>query len=286
MKKILNIGHNDLDQLICQLILELQYGRENVKVERCNYNNVNETLYNYLKSGEHKNYDLIYITDISISEEMAEYINENYSTKVRLIDHHNTAKWLDKYEWAVVKTHHSDGVPVSACELVRSHFCNNNPKVLEIVKNANDYDTWLFSTNGNIHAKRLNDLCYMIGLDETLDYLHSQINNDGIAEKMKGKYDFLLEVRENEYKKYLESSNKSLAICSYKEYKVGAVIAERFISELGNDLAKLNPELDFIAILNMRGGLSLRGTKENIDLGLIAKELGSLINMNGGGHSK
>ncbi|MGL6185645.1 MAG: DHH family phosphoesterase [Clostridium chrysemydis] len=284
--KILNITHTDLDGIGCQLILELEFGRENIKVERCNYNNVNEAFLKYIESGEYREYNKIYITDISVSEEVAELIERELSSTVILLDHHKTAEWLNKYDWANVITHNHEKLPISASELVRSYFKNNNPKVTEIIKNINDYDTWLFSTNGNIHAKRLNDLCYMIGLDETLDYLHSQINNDEIAEKMKDKYDFLLEVRENEYKKYLESSNKSLTICSYKEYKVGVVIAERFISELGNDLAKLNPELDFIAVLNMRSGLSLRGIKEDIDLGLIAKEIGNSIGVKGGGHPR
>ncbi len=281
--KILNITHNDLDGIVSQLMVELYYGRENVKVERCNYNNVNGTLYNYLKSGEHENYDLIYITDISISEKMAEWVNKDYSGKVRLIDHHATAKWLTKYDWAIVETHYSEGVPVSACELVRCYFDNNNPKVLEIVKNADDYDTWKWSTNGNLEAKRMNDLMDLIGIDEMLDYLHSQIKGDSIAEKMKDKYDFMLKMRDKEYKHYLEASDKSLNVCKYDEYNVGVVMAERFTSELGNDLAKLHPELDFIAILNMRSGLSLRGVKD-IDLGAIAKDIGNKLGLSGGGH--
>lgn len=283
--KILNIGHNDLDQLGCQLMIELHYGRENVKVERCTYNNVNGTLYNYLKSGEHKEYDLIYITDISISEKMAEWVDKDFYDKVVLIDHHKTAEWLNKYDWVIVETHGEGGLPVSACELVRRYFDNNNPKVLEIVKNTNDYDVWLWSTNGNLEAKRMNDLMYLIGIDEMLDYLHSQIKGDSIAERMKDKYDFMLEMRDREYKHYLESSNKSLNVCKYGEYNVGVVMAERFISELGNDLAKLHPELDFIAILNMRSGLSLRGVKD-IDLGVVAKEIGSKLELSGGGHPK
>ncbi|MGL5050343.1 MAG: DHHA1 domain-containing protein, partial [Fusobacteriaceae bacterium] len=46
---------------------------------------------------------------------------------------------------------------------------------------------------------------------------------------------------------------------------------------------KLHDEVDFIAIMNMKGGLSLRGIK-GINLGEIAKDIGSLIFTDGGGH--
>lgn len=282
--KILNITHNDGDALGCQLVLEFKYGRENVVNERCNYNNVNKTLYDYLKT-KHGEFDMIFITDISISENMANWIDKSFSDKVILIDHHGTAQWLNKYSWANVVTHIGEA-PVSASELVRLHFNIEDPTLVSIIKDINDYDTWLFSTNGNINAKRLNDLCYLIGLDETLDYFHSQINKDGISEKMKEKYDYLLTIRDREYDNYLELSNKNLVVGKFKDYRLGVCMAEKFTSELGNDLAKLNPELDFILILNMRSGISLRGIKDDINLGLVAKELGNIIGVNGGGHPK
>lgn len=61
----------------------------------------------------------------------------------------------------------------------------------------------------------------------------------------------------------------------------GIVFADKYISELGNELCKLNKELDYIVIVNMSTrSVSYRTIKDNIDVGMIAKEHG------GGGHPK
>lgn len=284
--KIYNITHNDGDGIGCNLVLQYKYGRGNVVSERCTYDNVNGVLYNLLKSGDYKKYDMIYITDVSISEKMAEWVNKDFSKIVKLIDHHQTALWMNKYEWAYVKEFDDNGIKISATKILYEIEEINNNVLKDIVNCINDYDTWYFVENGNIKAKQINDLLYMVGFDEMVDIIWKQLYTNNAIFELDEKYKFLLEIREREYKYYLESSNKNITKAKYKNLKVGIVIAERFISELGNDLAKLNPDLDFIAILNMRSALSLRGVKDDVNLGVIAKEIGSIINMSGGGHPK
>ena len=61
----------------------------------------------------------------------------------------------------------------------------------------------------------------------------------------------------------------------------GVVFADKYISELGNELCKLNRELDYIAIVNMSTrSVSYRTIKDDVDMGMIAKKYG------GGGHPK
>ena len=57
------------------------------------------------------------------------------------------------------------------------------------------------------------------------------------------------------------------------------IFNERYKSELGNTLSIKNPELDFIIMINLSGGISFR-TNKDIDLSEIAESLG------GGGHKK
>ena len=66
------------------------------------------------------------------------------------------------------------------------------------------------------------------------------------------------------------------------EKKCGVVFADQYTSELGNTLCKLNPDLDFVAIINIGiGVVSFRTIKDDIDLGKdIAQKFG------GGGHPK
>lgn len=285
------LTHTDLDGIGCELLIKLKFGKNNVDVSKCGYHNINSILYSTLKN--EKDYDKIYITDISVDEKMAKWIEKDFKHKVVLIDHHPTALWLNRYNWATVKTHINDEV-VSATKLVydnvleHSSICFKDTSLEDIISRVDEFDTWKWNSKVNLKAKELNDICYILGLDEMSDFLYeSVINSNGNTELVySDEINILLKHREKEYKECLESANKSMITATYKQYMFGLVYSDRFNSELGNDLAKMNPKLDFIAILNMKTGLSLRGVKDNIDLGLIAKEMGAEINCKGGGHPK
>ena len=62
----------------------------------------------------------------------------------------------------------------------------------------------------------------------------------------------------------------------------GVVFANKFISELGNRLCKLHPEIDFVAMIDVEScTVSYRTTRDDIHLGQdVAKLFG------GGGHPK
>jgi len=63
-------------------------------------------------------------------------------------------------------------------------------------------------------------------------------------------------------------------------HSCGLVYADRYISEIGNDLAQLNQDLEFIVLIDMgRSKISLRGITDT-NLCEIAKRFG------GGGHAK
>ena len=62
----------------------------------------------------------------------------------------------------------------------------------------------------------------------------------------------------------------------------GFVFAEKYVSELGNRLCKMHPEIDFIAMIDMgTKTVSYRTVKDDIDLG---KDIAQLFG--GGGHPK
>lgn len=68
--------HTDLDGVGCAILAYLAFGRENVDVEYCNYNDVNEKVSDFLIYGTPGEYKNIFITDISVSEELAKTINK------------------------------------------------------------------------------------------------------------------------------------------------------------------------------------------------------------------
>ena len=85
----------------------------------------------------------------------------------------------------------------------------------------------------------------------------------------------------NEIEKYIKDKDKMIIVKCDREYMYGIVFADKYISELGNELCKLNRELDYIAIVNMSTcSVSYRTIRDDIDMGMITKKYG------GGGHPK
>jgi oligoribonuclease NrnB/cAMP/cGMP phosphodiesterase (DHH superfamily) len=88
----------------------------------------------------------------------------------------------------------------------------------------------------------------------------------------------LLEVEEDRIKKYIDKVSKKVIPAKIENYNAGVVFAEQYISELGNAIAEQNPNLDFIAIVNVGGGGISYRRREGIDI-----DLGQLVKVFGGG---
>jgi oligoribonuclease NrnB/cAMP/cGMP phosphodiesterase (DHH superfamily) len=103
--KVQLFTHTDLDGVGCAILAYLAFGRKNVDVEYCDYNNINDEVRNYLIHESLYDYDKIFVTDISIMDEVAKEIDSyNMDGKWRLFDHHASANDLNKYWWCTVDT--------------------------------------------------------------------------------------------------------------------------------------------------------------------------------------
>lgn len=100
-------SHVDLDGVSPFILLTYYYSMETINYQFCNYNDINKYVQNFLDSKEYLNYEAIYITDISISEELAEKlekITKETTITIRLFDHHATALNLNKFDFCSVMT--------------------------------------------------------------------------------------------------------------------------------------------------------------------------------------
>jgi uncharacterized protein len=100
-------SHCDLDGFGCSLVAQYYLGSENLDVEYCVYgnqkNSLDYRLTKFMENKEYEKYDLVLITDVSPSDEVAEKIQETMHNKVLLLDHHDSAKHLmNLYSWAYV----------------------------------------------------------------------------------------------------------------------------------------------------------------------------------------
>jgi oligoribonuclease NrnB/cAMP/cGMP phosphodiesterase (DHH superfamily) len=300
--KIKLFTHTDLDGVGCTIVANHAFGAENVNVEYCDYNEIDNKVRDFVGMMQYKYVDKVFITDISVNKDMAELIDfvtlteAEAKDKFILLDHHATAGWLNKYYWAIVSPikvvevpgdpHPHVNVPVielktSGTSMLYDYVLDNNymPDYYDthvFVEKVRRWDTWDWK---NIHndeeAKRLNSLLYLIGREKFVQRFSANASiefTDG--EKL------LLEVEENKIKKYMEKVSQKIIPVKIENYNAGVVFAEQYISELGNDIAENNPQFDFIVIVNMGGGgISYRRRDGiDIDLGQVAKAFG------GGGH--
>lgn len=294
--------HTDLDGVGCAILAYLAFDRENVDVEYCDYKDVDERVVEFVENGElFSSYDKVFITDISISEETALFVGlrDVPPRKIRLFDHHATALGLNKYEWCEVRVEDmltgikTCGTEMFFCYLVgcecfpgfgRSKFSN----LARFVGIVRDYDTWRWKELGDegIICKQVNDLFGIYGRDVFIDWVIQRINYPRVFPyfpSLDEQDHALLEYKQKDIDIYIEQKNKQLQIYQDSCGRfVGVVFAERYISELGNRICEMHPEIDYVALVNLGAGVvSFRTCRDDVDLGTeIAHSLG------GGGHKK
>jgi oligoribonuclease NrnB/cAMP/cGMP phosphodiesterase (DHH superfamily) len=292
-KMIKLFSHTDLDGVGCAVIANHVFGEDNVSVTYCDYAEVNRKVTEFIKSGAHENYRLVFITDISVDEDTAMLIEEINSAregqKFTLIDHHATAMWMNAtYPWALVMPEHANAEGTKACgtDLFLLFLGNTGAiessryeQLYQFAECVRRWDTWDWKNvyGGEELPKRLNNLLYLVGRKPFLARFTSDIS----LAFTEGE-ELVLTLEEVKIENYIKKVGKTIAVKSIAGYTAGVVFAESYTSELGNALAEDNPELDFIVIVNaLQRSVSYRGIKSNIDLGM---EVAALYG--GGGHPK
>ena len=276
--------HTDLDGVSCEILGRIAFG-EDINVVRCGYGNIDDKVEEFINSDEE--YDKLFITDISVKKELADALN-NVSDKVILLDHHKTALWLNEYPFALVQVEDESVGKMCGAYLFYEYLKKNYEEFNDtltlklFVKYVRMYDTWEWKEKyDNIIPKRLNDLMYMDGPNEFIDKMIYRLGNNlaifDDTDLMK------LQIEQTYINSYIAQKDESLIVNDdlFPEYTVGITFADKYISELGNRLCELHPELDFVVLINMSTlTVSYRTIKDNLDLSDIAKGFG------GGGHPK
>jgi oligoribonuclease NrnB/cAMP/cGMP phosphodiesterase (DHH superfamily) len=290
MENIKLFTHTDLDGIGCAILAKLAF--MDVNITYCSYNDIDENVLKFINSKDYQFYDYVYITDISIKKETAEVINNchpekfksgfNLNEMFQLLDHHATALELNEYFWCNVQVE-ENGEKTSGTQLFYNNLLENEylkrKNSLDIfVDNVNQYDTWLWFTKyKNNTPKMWNDLYYVLGKEKFINYVKEKIYKDDFS--LDSFAVQILELEQNKIDNYVKAKDQEIIKREILGKKFGIVFAEFYVSELGNSLCLLHPELDFIAIINMKGFVSLRSNKKDLNLGQdIAKLFG------GGGH--
>ena len=276
--------HTDLDGVSCEILGKIAFG-EDIDVVRCNYGDIDAKVEEFINSTEE--YDKLFITDISVNKEIADKLL-SVSDKVILLDHHKTALWLNEYPFALVQVEDESVGKMCGAYLFYEYLKKNHkefddtPALKLFIDYVRMYDTWEWKEKyDNIIPKRLNDLMYIDGPNEFIDKMVYRLGNNLFifddTDLMK------LQIEQTYINSYITQKNETLMVNDdlFPEYTVGITFADKYISELGNKLCELHPELDFVVLINMSTlTVSYRTVKDDLDLSDIAKGFG------GGGHPK
>lgn len=294
IKNALVISHTDLDGVTAGMLMEMAVKKcFNGAITRhlfVNYNNVNEMVATALVD----EYDLITITDISVSEEVAQLINES-DKEVILIDHHSTAMWLNKYHWATVETHRQQGfdAPVMACatslvygrfrDILDEHSCF----VEDLVHFVELWDTWAWKNDevDGDNARNLNIVFNCLGAEEYIKWVRDTDNLQYIDELERmsftngiiRQYNKTIDIVSNSA---LNSVKEKHAEINGTDYVFGVFFTSIYTSEVCSKILE-EKGYDFVIAINPSNmGASLRSQA----VGINVAEIAPIIFGNGGGH--
>jgi oligoribonuclease NrnB/cAMP/cGMP phosphodiesterase (DHH superfamily) len=189
MGRIKQFTHGrDLDGISCAIVTNFIFfgNAEKNDVSYEDYHTVNDSIKTFIESGDYKDYTMVLITDLGISEETAKLIQEVHDDWDKqifvLIDHHDTNEFLNKYSWASVQAVDESGEKISATKLLFRAYQDFIPiKYLAILKEytdlVSDYDTYIWKDKNNWDAKKMHDICGMYSLPVFKEKMEERLKN-------------------------------------------------------------------------------------------------------------
>ena len=278
------LSHNDLDGVGCGILAKLAFGKD-IKVRYNSVSGLDREVEWFLENDDQDTF--LFITDLSVNAENEGRLEQFYQDggKVQLLDHHKTALHFNEYNWAQVTVEEEEGKLASATSLLYEYLTSHQlleptDAITEFVELVRQYDTWEWEKNNNDRAQKLNALFFLISIGEFEEKMivRLQTSDHFQFDEFEKK---LLDMEEDKIGRYIRRKRRELVQLQTEEYFAGVVYAESYHSELGNELGKEYPHLDYIAILNIGGRrMGFRTIHDHVDVSQVAGKYG------GGGHAK
>lgn len=285
--------HIDLDGIGSGLLLHSLYPNANVDITEMNYHEIPEVMRKFHDSKSYEKYDFIYMTDLSIPEanlDIVEELDKLYGHKFQLLDHHASAKWQNKYKWSEV-IDEKNGKKTSGTSLVMDYarskglVKNVEPSLLkrmfEFADLVRSYDTWEWTQTGHTEANEWNTIFFKTPRTE---FKNRMLNTNYDLTFTEEDREIIIKDTE-ELNDAIKSVMKQLVevpvTYNNDEYRFGVAVEERKVSEVGNKVSELRPDLFGIVLLNKKLEKASFRTVNNVRMDSLVKDL-----FGGGGHPK
>lgn len=310
--KIVHITHNDLDGIGCIVVGKMLgiYGHRYEPIHVIStVNEVDMNVINHIiqlneTTGNLEFVKRLIISDISVKDKMISDLLELYNAvgEVILIDHHQTAEWLNEYSWAHV-TSGGD----SATYLLADYFWKNNlsqfipnsmerpDEIFEYARIVSRYDTWEWKNNPiDYSEENHNILLNVIGVPGYIDFVTRELFTRGDFKILKNDSNAIVSAILNKRNDDIDKSTKhvlrNISRFMFGRYRAAVIKYESpgDLSIVANNVIKLSnndPEggIQVLFILCGDNTLSLRKGDCDINLGELATIL-AFDPKYGGGH--
>ena len=276
----------DIDGLSPVIFLKLI--RERLDVVLLNANDICPKLHEIIKNQSYKKYDEIFVTDLTLDKKTCELImSTGDSDKFHTFDHHAFDLSANNYPFGVAISRNDDGVNECATSLFYKYLVERYPETFDnnAIKEYTELvrlnDTWDWAKTNNQDAKNLSEIHSILGRDNYIETYLDFLKNNKEKFYYTDDQKYLLKIEQDRITRYLEETEKTMFHATLCGKRCGIVFAESHRSILGNYLTeKYSRLIDFVVIINMHQGISLRSRTEDVDVSEIASIYG------GGGHVK
>lgn len=235
---------------------------------------VEEFMNSFLESDLTK-YNHIYITDLTVPESIYKKIEMHpCKEKFFIFDHHKTHLYADDYPYVTLD--------INECgttlfyQYLKSKYSLETLALNQYIKSVKNLDLWLFESEKDTFAPILGLLFDLYGEERYIKEMAERLYNNQDEFNLTTFEKKLLKLEEETKKRYIDHREAHARKIHFEKLNALLVFAEKYRSELGHELLKRHPEIDFVIIINMNGGISFRS--RNVDVSEIASKFG------GGGH--
>lgn len=288
MKRLLFTHGADIDGMGSAILARVAFVDIDIIYAR-NVSDLEVKFINEYESGRLYEYDIVYITDLSLKMDIADkvYSDEKLKDKLYLFDHHETAlsSGLNKYNNVNVHVE-LNGVKTCGTELFylylkENEYLNDTIAISEFVEKVRREDNWEWENYDDIVAHDLAILFNAIGIERFVASMVKLLKEEKDAFKLNDTLINEVENKKEKIKMAIESSKRFVR----KEIIDGIKTLILFITyEYRNDVAdyfKKNNDIDFdvVAMIALDNDqISIRSLKSNNYARILAEKYG------GGGH--
>ena len=288
MKRLLFTHGADIDGMGNAILAKLAFENIDIIYAR-NVSDLETKFLNEYNSGNLYNYDIVYITDLSLKKEIADkvYNDDKLKDKLYIFDHHETALASGLNEYNNTNVHvELDGIKTCGTELYYIYLKDNgyledSTAISEFVEKVRREDNWEWEKYNDILAHDLAILFNAIGINRFVDSMVALLKEEKDSFELNENLSNEVNNKKEKIKLAIESSKRFVR----KELIDGIKTLIVFITyEYRNDVAdyfKKNNDIDYdvVAMIALDNDqISIRSLKSNNYARILAEKYG------GGGH--